>query len=342
MFHSARLKLTAWYLFIIMIVTITFSAAFYRVLIVEVDRFERAQRFRIERGIENGEFFPQDPRFHISPIPINAELIQETKNRILSVLILVNGAVFILAGGLGYVLAGRTLKPIGKMVEEQNQFISDASHEFKTPLTSLKSAFEVYLRNKKRTKIEADALVSESIEEVNRLQSLSESLLQLAQFQIPNGTQEKVDVSLKIVLSKAINKISRNAQQKHITIEEYAQDITLIGSPYALVDLFVILLDNAIKYSPQKTTIRITSQSLDGVVLVAVSDQGTGIDKKDLPHIFDRFYRSDKARSKTSTGGYGLGLSIAQKIVQGHRGVISVESKKEGTTFTVRLPKKTN
>jgi signal transduction histidine kinase len=342
MFRSARLQLTAWYLFIIMIVTITFSAAFYRVLVVEVDRFEKAQRFRIELGLKTGEYFPSNTRYRVgmSPLPINAELLGEIKHRILLVLVLVNGAVFFLSGGLGYLLAGRTLRPIGKMVDEQNRFISDASHEFKTPLTSLKTAFEVYLRNKKRTRAEADTLVTESIEEVNRLQTLSESLLELAQFQIPNGLSHTEQVSLKVILSKAVSKVNVVADSKNIHIEDGTPDITLKGNPYALVDLFVILLDNAIKYSPQKTSVTLSAKTTDGMVLISVSDQGPGIDKKDLPYIFDRFYRSDSARSKTSTGGYGLGLAIAKKIALSHKGTISVLGNKKGSTFTVRLPRR--
>ena len=104
-------------------------------------------------------------------------------------LIIVNSGILILSGGMGYVLSGLTLKPIKDMMDEQNRFISDASHELKTPLTSLKIAFEVYLRGKNPTPQETKTLITESIDEVNKLQSLSESLLQLAQYEKP---QEKM------------------------------------------------------------------------------------------------------------------------------------------------------
>src|SRR3989344_3853916 len=129
MFKSARLTLTAWYLAIIMVISIAFSLMIYRVLLIEVIRFERAQRVRIERRMQ----------FFNSPIPVSLELIEEIKQRLIFRLFMVNIGIMVISGGLGYFLAGRTLKPIKEMVDEQNRFISDASHELRTPLTSLKS-----------------------------------------------------------------------------------------------------------------------------------------------------------------------------------------------------------
>ena len=149
MFNSARLKLTAWYLLGIMCISILFSSIIYRGLMSEVNRFEQIQRFRFERRLEEGEIVPKTIIFKLPPpIPGSQELIEETEKRILIMLITVNAGIFIISGLLGYVLAGRTLKPIKEMMDEQNRFISDASHEFRTPLTSLKSGFEVFLRNK--------------------------------------------------------------------------------------------------------------------------------------------------------------------------------------------------
>ncbi|MBI2617289.1 HAMP domain-containing histidine kinase [Candidatus Gottesmanbacteria bacterium] len=343
MFHSARLKLTAWYLLIIMFISITFSMVIYRVLMGEVIRFEKAQRFRIEKRIETGDLFPVDTRsFHLQiPIPENTELIDEIRRRIIFLLTLVNGGILIVSGILGYALAGRTLKPIREMVKEQNRFISDASHELKTPLTSLKSAFEVYLRNSRPTMKEAKTLIRESIGEVDKLQSLSESLLQLAQYQNSQKQLYIEKLSLTTLLQEAIRKVRLVAQKKSIVIEKNIQDVEIEANKYSLVDLFVILLDNAIKYSPDKSRLIINTQKTDGSILVSVKDHGIGISKKDLPSIFERFYRADSARSKSESNGYGLGLAIAQKIVANHKGSIRAESiLGKGSTFSVRLPLK--
>lgn len=334
MFHSARLKLTAWYLLIIMAVSITFSVVIYTVLAHEVERFDRTRALRMERVLI------QDPSLIPSPSPwTNPELVEETKNRILVVLVIVNSSILVISGILGFVLAGQTLAPIQEMVDEQHRFISDASHELKTPLTSLKSAFEVYLRNPDRTAHEADTVVKESITEVNKLQSLSESLLELAQYHKANGNMQFQKLSVSEVLQDAIRRVSPMAKQKKIPIDCQGKDIRIEGNKSGLVDLFVILLDNAIKYSANERAVSVLLKKQDKLAMILVKDQGAGIDKKDLPHIFDRFYRTDRARTKTAGGGYGLGLSIAKQIADVHKGRILVESKRtKGTTFTVELP----
>jgi signal transduction histidine kinase len=178
MFQSARLQLTAWYLLIIMCISMAFSAVIYTFLSKEVERFARMQRVRIERQRGPFEFLPQsDPQIRI----IDPDLVSETKNRILLTLAGINGIIFLLSGGLGYILAGRTLQPIQTMVEEQHRFIQDASHELRTPLTALKSTFEVSLRDKKSTIADFKNVIHGGISDVNALQALSDALLQLAQ-----------------------------------------------------------------------------------------------------------------------------------------------------------------
>lgn len=321
----------------------TFSAIIFRELSDEVERFERAQRFRIERRLLDNQInnLPGQLFTPISPplLAVNSELVEETKRRILFFLFVVNGGILVISGGLGYFLAGHTLKPIKEMVDEQNRFISDASHELRTPLTSLKSAFEVYLRDKEPSLDEAKNLASESIVEVNKLQRLSDSLLSLAQFQKPVTKNSFKNIRLSEIIQDAVKRIKPIADNKTISIVEKLQNINLFGDKYGLVDLMVIILDNAVKYSPNNTTIVITAKKTDGWIKIAVKDEGIGITESDMPRIFERFYRADTARSKSSQGGYGLGLSIAKKIVDMHQGEIKVVSKvKQGSTFIIQLP----
>ncbi len=343
MFNKARIKLTAWYLAIIMVISLAFSLTIYNILNFELSRFGRLQRLRIERQLEEREVLPENPLRPRSRPPeaivVDLELMAETKHRLLIFLGLVNGVIFIFSGGLGYFLAGRTLKPIKDMVEEQNQFISDASHELKTPLTSLRTALEVHQRDKKLNLKGARHLIKDNIEEVNKLQTLTEGLLQLAQYEKPNHQQNFISVSLSKITKNAIQKIQPLADKKNITIVRRIKNLQLRGAPYALTDLLVILLDNAVKYSPKATKISVSSKKTDGLVSIVVSDQGTGISQKDLPYIFKRFYRSDAARSKKGHGGYGLGLSIAKKIVSAHHGNISVKTKLgKGSSFIIQIP----
>jgi two-component system, OmpR family, sensor histidine kinase CiaH len=342
MFRSARIKLTAWYLLIIMSISIPFSVVIYQVLKNELDRFERISRFRFERRIYESNVFPKDVRERVFPTPVvivDPQVIQEARLRLEIILVIINGAIFIVAGGLGYLLAGRTLKPIAEMVEEQNRFISDSSHELRTPLTSLKSSMEVSLRDKNFTLKEAKTLIKESIMEVNKLQSLSDSLLQLAQYQKPSDHVVFEKIMLDDVIRQAIHKIEPLAKAKNINIQARTQPISLQGDKYSLVDLFVILLDNAIKYSPKGSDIGVHAKKIGETATISVKDQGIGIATPDLARIFERFYRADAARSKNEKGGYGLGLSIAQKITQMHGGTIQATSTlKKGSVFTVGLP----
>lgn len=343
MFKKARLKLTAWYLLIIMSISITFSLVIARAVSAEVDRFERVQRIRIENRLrDNDNFFspntpPPPTQFRI--IFENPELLAETKRRVFVMLGLINAGIFLVAGGLGYMLAGRTLRPIQIMMDEQNRFISDASHELRTPLTSLKSAFEVYLRSKDNTLKEAKTLIGESVEEVNKLQLLSDSLLQLAQYQKPNGQMRFENIRLSEVVRDAVRKIKPVAMQKQVALGYGESELRVNGNRFGLTDLLVILLDNAVKYSPSGAKVEVTAKKTDHHVLVSVKDEGIGIAREDMKHIFSRFYRADSARSRKDTGGYGLGLAIAKKIAETHGGTIEVKSTPgKGSEFTVRLP----
>ncbi|KKP73777.1 MAG: Integral membrane sensor signal transduction histidine kinase, partial [Candidatus Roizmanbacteria bacterium GW2011_GWA2_35_19] len=153
-----------------MIISLFFSVVIYRNASNELERVARLQRFSYEQRYES--LF-----YNSSQILIEDDLIEEARHRIFLSLVIINLSIFMFSSGLGYFLAGKTLKPIAIMIEEQNRFVSDASHELKTPLTSLKSAFEVNLRDKKFDIKQAKELVAESIQEVDKLQILSENLL---------------------------------------------------------------------------------------------------------------------------------------------------------------------
>jgi len=334
MFQTARLKLTGWYLLIIMMVSISFSAVIYRALTIEVERFSKIQRYRIENRLGNTVVRPLPEPF---PAQVaDPELIEYIKRRILTTLFFVNGSILILSGALGYMLAGRTLKPIAEMVDEQNRFISDASHELRTPLTALKSTMEVHLRDKNLSVRDARAVLTSSISDVNTLQSLSDSLLTLARYQKPNGTTTKELLDLDALVQQAVKQVSPLAAKKRITIKATGGKATLPGNRYNILDLVVILLDNAIKYTKAGGEIDIRTQKTAGRTKLSVKDNGIGIADSDLPHIFDRFYRANSARTKNSKNGYGLGLAIAKKIAEAHHGTIEVVSKPgAGSTFTV-------
>lgn len=317
-----------------MVISLSFSGVIYQGWCNEVDRFEQAQKIRFQRQLENMNFRG------ILPLPINdPEIIEETKRRMLTILGMLNGAILVIAGGLGYFLAGRTLLPIQKMVDDQNRFIGDASHELRTPLTSLKTAFEVWLRDKNKTVKDAENIINESVVEVNRLTDLSNSLLYSIKNQ-SNATQaNRGIIQLADVINDSINQFATLAKDKEITITKSVKSLDFKGDKEQLARLFTILLDNAIKYGKEQGWVKISANKADHSVVISVKDNGQGIETKDLPNIFDRFFRADHSRTKNSTNGFGLGLSIAKQIVENHHGSIGVRSQLgHGSTFIVKLP----
>jgi len=327
MFNSARIRLTAWYLVIIALISFFFSVAIYRVLTSELNRIEEMQRVRIEREV------PDRPRpFFLDPL-----VVAETKRRIFLMLSAANVVILASSAVAGFYLAGRTLSPIKEMVEEQDRFLSDASHELRTPITVLKSEIEVNLRDKNLRLADAKKLLVSNLEEVNSLQILTDNLIKLSRYQARQNGFAPTRVSLKTITASAVKRVKILAKQKQIEMVNETKNIFLLGEEPSLTELVVILLDNAIKYSSKNSKVVILSQKTDGHVILKVTDQGVGINRKDLSHLFDRFFRADQARSR-QVGGFGLGLSIAKEIVKRHGGIIKVDSKLgKGTTFSVSL-----
>ncbi len=303
LFQSARTKLTLFYLTIIMVIQIFFSLIIYRGATSELNRIENMQRVR-----------RPNQQFIIDP-----DLIIETKARIFFSLLTLNTIILCISGLSGYFLAGKTLDPISKMMDEQKDFVSNASHELRTPLAALKSQIEVALRSKKLSSGDAREILKSNLEDVNNITSLSNYLLKLNRFQSGNGKLEFKKVDLSVLVKKVVGKqdIKLNLEK---TIVKANED--------AISELVSILIDNAVKYGNNNDiNIQLKNKTLK------VTDKGIGISNEDLPHIFDRFFRGDKARSHD---GYGLGLAIAKQIADSHGAKIRVESKLGfGTTFKV-------
>jgi signal transduction histidine kinase len=136
-----------------------------------------------------------------------------------------------------------------------------------------------------------------------------------------------------------LERAGKIAQIKKIIIKNSAKDMTLKAEHHTLVELLVILIDNAVKYSPEGSTVIISSSQQNKTGKISIKDQGAGISATDLPHIFDRFYRADASRSKINAEGYGLGLAIAKKIADSLNGSIEVKSApNRGSTFTISIP----
>lgn len=338
MFKSAKLKLTAWYLLFIMLISLVFSTVIYNLTIREFGRFQRMHRIQILQEIENKDI----PRGPIDNQRLKLVLDDDmgfnvAKSRLIYNLILINFGILVISGFSGYFLAGLTLKPIEDMNEEQNRFISDASHELKTPLTSLKTSFEVFLRDKNKTLSESEEIMKDGVQEIDKLHRLSEGMLRLALFKHADVSLEKEVISIKKCIEKSLKKIRYMAKDKNIKIKKTISDFNILAAEEEVVDLITIILDNAVKYTPKNGSISLTVEKNKSIGEIKIADTGIGISEKDIKHIFDRFYRSDKARSNSGKNGYGLGLSIAKEIARAQNITLHVKSLQgKGTEFSLK------
>jgi len=326
-----------------MTISISFSAFIYFGAAREYDRILRIEQYRVIHPMQPGiilQRLPSDVDLFSAPSQQDNELVEWARLRVLEALFGINVIILFLSALSGYFLAGRTLRPIKNMIDEQNRFITDSSHELNTPLTALKTSIEVNLRDKNFNIDKAKAVLKSNLEDVNNLQFLSAELIKLTQYQDQNTNLQFEKLYLLDAVQEAVEKVRTLAKEKSISIKFDIPRMRIMGDRRSLTELFIILLDNAIKYSPSKKAVSVIAKKTDSKIQIFVRDNGIGIEKKDLSYIFDRFYRVDKSRTKQKIGGYGLGLSIAKRIAVLHNGSIAVESEVgKGSTFVVTLPK---
>lgn len=337
MFNSARFKLTFWYVVIILLVNATISGLFFirtrAVLEQEYLRIERRMQ-RQESGLPVGP--GPMPQVRLDLLADDLELAQRL---ILMQLVIINVIILVIVATAAYILAGKTLAPLQRSHEAQQQFITDAAHELKTPLTAMKTSLEVALMDQGLNR-DSIMVLKENLEEVNSLQQLTERLLQIAK----NGHQPTPHraVLINSVVQKAVKTIRPLAGEKQIKIVSKLTPTnpSIWGDEASLKELIAILLDNAVRYSPEQTQISVTTTASDDKVVLMVSDQGIGIPRQQLPRIFQRFYRVNQDRTNDDIHGYGLGLSIAKKIIIEHQATLAIKSKPgEGSTFTISFPR---
>jgi len=337
MFKSARIKITGVYLLIIMLITFTFSSFVY----VNVTRFAQRALEMHERRIETrlGEFRRPEKLPPGFQKPVSEETITQIKINTIYLLIVLNTLVLLVSGGIAYWFAGKTLEPIEGMTNKQKQFIADATHELKTPLTAMKTYLEVNKRSKKLDTEKMHEIIDSTIEDVDSLTRLTNNLLKQSKYQEYATSQEYETFELNQVINKVLKKLKSKSDTKGLVVSTDLTTINIKANKQSITELISILVDNAIKFNNKGGSIYIKTEQENKHILITIKDTGIGIPQKDLPHIFDRFYKVDLARTKTEHDGFGLGLSIAKDIVQNHEGAISVESKtNEGTTFCIKLP----
>ncbi len=239
--------------------------------------------------------------------------------------------VFLLVLILIYIMSGRVIKPISESYQKQKEFISNASHELKTPITVISATIE--LMEKKNGHDRLTECVSVQTEKMSRLVNEMLSLTRLSAAEKVYADFKSFDMS-RIVENSVLYFESRAFEEQKQLETDINPDIAFNGNADKIDELVGILIDNALKYSDEKAVIRITLRQIKDKIILTCENPCKSFDESDIPHLFERFYRGDKSHSN-ETEGYGLGLSIAKEIVTLHKGKITAEYKEDTVSFTV-------
>lgn len=272
---------------------------------------------------------------------LNFQVEKETLKRLAAIFIIIGVSSIGLSFFAGLFLADKALIPIKDAWEKQKNFVADASHELRTPLASIQTNLEAAMSNPDEIVKSQSKWLNNILAENKRMSKLVGDLLLLARGDSHQEMMNMRDFCLDKALKEAVLPLEPIALKKDIEfVPDLKEDVFFYGDEARIKQLAVILVDNALKYTPVQGRVDLIMNSSNNYVEIIVTDTGDGISEEDKSKIFERFYRVDKARSRES-GGSGLGLSIAEWIVKGHGGSINVfNGKIKGSVFRVTLPKR--
>ena len=264
------------------------------------------------------------------------EIVESFQNRLVWIFALSEIALLLMA----VALTRANMRPIMRAWSQQRTFVADAAHEFKTPMTVIQNNLERMLERPNDTVMDQVENVANALTEVRHLNNLTGDLLTLSQADADVPLFAFADMDLAKVAREVGDIFEFTAEEKGQTLRvDVPETLPIVGDAQRLRQLLVILTDNAQKYAGEGADVTISATQTNNNIKLQVSDTGKGVPDADKQRLFDRFYRVDKARSR-STGGHGLGLAIAKWVVQGHRGTIEVlDNQPHGTIFSMTLPK---
>jgi signal transduction histidine kinase len=262
--------------------------------------------------------------------------VGDALSRLVRQLVLASAIGIVLGALASLLMASRSLRPIGRAFQRQREFVADASHELRTPLTLIRTNVEAWLRRSDGTsRVYAKSIVEE-VEQLNRIVG------DLTTLALADAKQLRLDprpMELNDVVKGLIVQATPLAEERGVQLRPDLNGGVRVDADLVRVrQLLLILIDNALTHTPSGGEVSVGVVRQNGRAHVTVTDTGEGIPAGDLPHIFERFYRADKARTRES-GGTGLGLAIAKWIVDAHKGEIGVRSAEgKGTEVDVSLP----
>ena len=312
MFFKARIKLTALYVLIVVLIVCGFSLFLYQNIRTNLQDADQ----------ENFADFEHQQVF-----------IEHTLDGTQNNIILADIIIIVLAAGMSYMLAGRTLKPIQLSLEAQRAFAANASHELRTPLAVMKNDIEVLLRSKHHISDQEAATLHSNLEEIARMSGIVEDLLLLARSdnqKIPEFSR----IDLSQLLQSVVSKMRPLTERKGVMLSYIPTGSLFVnGSAHHLERAVLNIIQNSLEHTPKGGSITIVTTSDTKMVYIKFIDTGFGIDAQDLPQVFTRFHKGD------TSAGTGLGLAIVKEIVEEHKGSVSINSiKGKGTTVMVSIP----
>jgi len=323
LFQKARIKLTLWYLIITSILLFAASIAAITAEVRAFDRIEAAIADRTER-----------PRLSL----LLETRLNQFERDFIRRLFLLDGFLIIVAAGGSYFLSGRTLAPISDMVKKQEDFAADVSHKLRTPLTTMNMEIEALKRTEKNLPTKYKLVLDRIRSDLSSMSAIVDGLLTLVRGKTFDLNKHGKVFDLHLVAQKVLNEMQTLAKKKSLKFSlQGSKNLKVFGIEEQIKQAVTILVDNAIAYTQPHGRITIKTDSKSKTPYLSVSDSGYGIPSKDLPHIFERFYRVQN--KDVGKKGTGLGLAIAKQIVESHNGTLGVESTEgKGSTFTITLP----
>ena len=326
-FRTARWRLTLVYLAIITAIVAILSASLYEFHSHDVGRFSQGRTFRV---------IPREP-FREREAPSFGEDLENLGRSILFADLL----TILAGGGLSYLLAARTLRPVKEAVDAEQRFFANAAHDLRTPLAVMRSEAEVALRSGRLEGAETRRILASSLEEIDRMSAMVEQMLDLAR----NGSAASragagpVPLDLAALAGNVAARMSLRAGERGLRLDVDVKQAALVRGDQRTIERAVFnIMENAVAYTPSGGTVTVRVVARGGHAELSISDTGIGIEAEDLSRIAEPFFRGDRARGANSSGA-GLGLTIAEGAVKENRGTMRAESRPgAGTTIVLRFP----
>ena len=326
-FRSTTAQLTTLYVLLLIIINLISATVYFNVSIESTNNQLNRFYAEITDGLSPSVVeMMSDDRFEYIHSK-NIDRAMESLAMRLSVYILV---ILILSGWASYLISRYTIKPVEETHAAQKRFASSVSHELSTPLAAMKSEIEVALRDKRTSQQKLRETLGSTLEEIDDLSDVIDAMIMMSQLD-DSKRIEKQDLDLKLTVAEAAYRFRK---QSHRIVIDGEVGIEVSGNELLLTELFVTLIDNALKYGDHDTPVTIRVGRSGARSIVEVQNTGVAIPEDEHIKIFERFYRTDSARTHgKSTSGFGLGLSIAAQIADLHDARISIKTPDSRTTI---------